>query len=341
MGVKLAPILEKEIVSLKTLSGRSFAVDANNLLYQFLALIRGVDGSPLTDRHGNITSHLIGLAFRTTRLVSDYSMRLFFVFDGKPHPLKQRALEERRRVKAEASKAWREALAAGDLAKAYSKAVMTSRLSRDLIVEAKKLLSILGFPWMDAPGEAEAQTAHICRRGDVWAANSRDYDSILFAAPRLVRYITVSGAEFLPSKGIFRPLKPEFIDLEVLLKKLGITHPQLIDLAIILGTDFNAGVKGIGPKTALKLIRQYGAIENLPDDIRSRVSIQYPVVRQIFSKPDVTDEYELRYGNTDEEALLQYLCREKGFAEKRVQTLIRRMRRIDLKSKQTGLTKWT
>jgi len=146
---------------------------------------------------------------------------------------------------------WQEALKEGDYAKAFSKAVMTGVLTSEMIDDAKTLLKLLGIPWVQAPAEAEAQAAYMAKRGDVWASSSRDYDSLLFGTPRLVRYLTITGREFLPSKGISRPLKPELIVLEEFLSEIGLTREQLIDLAILIGTDFNDGIKGIGPKTAL------------------------------------------------------------------------------------------
>jgi flap endonuclease-1 len=203
---------------------------------------------------------------------------------------------------------------------------MTGRLTRDALDDAKRLLGLLGIPWVQAPGEGEAQAAHMAGRGDVWAANSRDYDSLLFGAPRLVRYLTISGEEWLPSKGRARKLEPELIELDAMLGKLGITREQLIDLSILVGTDFNRGVKGIGPKTALKLIKRHGSIEALPGDTLENVAPHYREVRDIYLKPDVTTEYDVAPGKLDEAGLRSFLCGERGFSAERVDTLIERMR---------------
>ena len=130
-------------------------------------------------------------------------------------------------------------------------------------------------------------------RGDVWAAASKDYDSLLFGTPRLLRFMTISGKEFLPSKGTFRPLEPEVIDTAALLEHYGITRDQLIDLAILVGTDFNDGIKGIGPKKALKLVQTHGRIESMPEEIRAQVPA-FADVRAIYQSPEVTSTYELR-----------------------------------------------
>ncbi len=341
MGVNLTPIIVKKIVNLDSLRGKSLAVDANNVLYQFLSLIRKPDGTPLTDSRGNVTSHLVGLMFRSTRLIHEYGIKLIFVFDGKPPQLKDREIEKRREARMKALSDWEEALKVGDYAAAWSKAVMTSRLTKPLIEDAKKLLELLGIPYFEALSEGEAQTAYMAMKGDVWASNSRDYDSILFGTPRLVRYVTISGKEFLPSKGTARPLKPEIISLKELLSNHGITREQLVDLAILIGTDFNEGVKGVGPKTALKLIREHGKLENLPENLKLKLPAQYEEIRKIFLKPKVSDDYSVEWGNLRENELYEFLCREKGFSKKRVETVIQRMKKFYSNRAQTGLGKWT
>jgi flap endonuclease-1 len=341
LGVNLTPIMIKKILRLRNLRGRSFAVDANNELYQFLALIRMTDGTPLQDSDGNITSHLAGLMFRSTRLICDYNIRLVFVFDGHPPELKQREIVKRRKLREKATKEWKDALKTGDRNKVFSKAVMTSRLTRPMTEDAKRLLELLGIPFVQAPSEAEAQSAFMAFEGDVWAASSRDYDSLLFGASRLVRYLTISGKEFLPSKGIARPLKPELINLSNFLSHHGIIREQLIDIAILMGTDFNKGVKGVGPKTAVNLLKKYGKIENMPSDIRSKIESQnFEQVRKIFLNPPVTSNYTLDYESLHEDGLMDFLCGQRDFSRQRVETVIQRMKKFYTSMKQTELEKW-
>ncbi|MFQ6065477.1 MAG: flap endonuclease-1 [Candidatus Bathyarchaeia archaeon] len=340
MGVNLTPIIVKKTIRLEDLRGKSLAVDANNMLYQFLSLIRTRDGTPLKDSSGRITSHLAGLMFRSTRLIHDYSIDLVFVFDGKPPKLKEQEIVKRRKLREKAREEWERAVSTGDYARAWSKAVMTSRLTKPMVDDAKQLLELLGMPFVQAPSEAEAQAAHMARKGDVWASSSRDYDSLLFGAPRLLRYLTISGREFLPSKGVSRPLKPELIDLKRLLSRHKLTREQLVDLAILVGTDFNDGVKGIGPKGALKLLSKHGRIEELPSDIRSQVSDHYERVRSVFLEPDVISDYDLKYSGLREEELYRFLCEERDFSERRVETVVERMRHFYSARKQTGLERW-
>src|SRR5919197_3662214 len=230
MGVLLTPIITKETLELDDLRGATLAIDAHGELYQFLALIRLRDGTPLRDSKGRITSHLAGLFYRTTRLIADYRLEPIFVFDGTPPALKAAEIQRRRTTRERYEREHADAVRAGDLARAYSKATMTSRLSREMIGEARELLRLLGIPAIQAPSEAEAQAAHMTRGARVWAAASKDYDALLFGAPRLLRFLTISGREFLPSQGTFRPIVPELIELDRLLGAWGINREQLIDL---------------------------------------------------------------------------------------------------------------
>jgi flap endonuclease-1 len=339
LGFDLSPIVVRHQIALDDLKGRSLAVDANNTLYQFLALIRMRDGRPFTDAHGNVTSHLLGLLMRTTRLMGDYRIRPMFIFDGKPPPLKSRTLHERREYREKAHKEWEEAVKRQDYGTAWSKAVRMNSLNQAMQDDAKTMLRLLGIPHIQAPEEGEAQAAHIANRGHVWAANSRDYDSVLFGAPRLVRYVTISGQEFLPRTGTSRPLIPELIELRELLNALGVTREQLVDLAILVGTDFNSGIRGVGPKTGLKLIKKYGSLEQLPTEYRDKLPSEFPDVRSVFLKPKVTDEYDTAFYGVNEDGLRRFLCNERGFSIDRVDLAIKRMNAFYQAEKST-LTGW-
>ena len=339
MGFNLSPIVVKRQLTLDDLRGRTLAVDANNMLYQFLALIRMRDGRPFTDSKGYITSHLVGLLLRTTRLMADYSIRLIFVFDGKPPELKRGTLDERRGYREKARREWESAVSRGDYSTAWSKAVAMSSLTATMTDDAKRVLALLGVPHIQAPQEGEAQAAVMAIRGDVWAANSRDYDSVLFGAPRLVRYMTISGQEFLPSKGTSRALIPELIDLRDFLLSLQITREQLVDLAILVGTDFNSGVKGVGPKTALRLIRTHGRLEELPENYRNHLPTNIDELRQIFLKPRVTERYDLEFRGLDEKGLRHFLCEERNFSEERVDLAVRRMKEF-YAQERSSLKSW-
>ncbi|NIP66647.1 flap endonuclease-1 [Candidatus Bathyarchaeota archaeon] len=313
MGVDLAPLIVRETIELQRIEKERIAVDANNILHQFLSSIRTTEGSPLRDLEGNITSHLIGLLFRSTALIHDHRTHLIFVFDGSPPELKKGEMRRRRKRREKATREWKEALEKGDYATAKTIAVRSGRLTSPMLQDAKKLLDLLGIPYVQAPGEAEAQSAHLARKGDVWATNSRDYDSLLFGTPCLLRYLTASR-------------KPELITLHRLLSDHEISREQLVDIAILMGTDYNEGITGVGPKTALKLIKKHGSIEGLPKDKGSKLTEDFEEVRKLFLKPEITTEYALKYGELEEEGVYKFLCYERELSRDRVETAVERMK---------------
>ncbi len=325
LGVLLTPILKREQTSFKALYGKSFAVDASIELHQFLALIRKPDGSLFTDPRGRVTSHLIGLLTRTSRLVTDYKLHPIFVFDGRPNPLKKATIEARRRVQQKAQTEYAQAIAAKDYSRAWSKVVMTGRVTGDVLADAKRLLSLMGIPWLEALEDGEAQASFMAAKGDVWAVGSKDYDCLLFGAPILARYLTLTGREYLPSKKTSRPLIPELVKLADNLEALGISREQLVDLALLVGTDFNEGVMGIGPKKGLALVRKYGAAEKFPEEIRSGLPSDLDRVRSIFLHPRVFENYSLKRGRPDPDGVIEFLCEERAFARVRVQKVVDRL----------------
>ncbi|AKG39163.1 hypothetical protein MA03_07845 [Infirmifilum uzonense] len=336
MGTYLTPIITRTRIGLRGLAGKVLAVDALNSIYQFLALIRGPRGEPLRRSDGKITSHLVGLAFRYSRLAIDYSCRFIFVFDGPPHPLKRRELEKRREMRKKAEEEFYRLISLGEYEKAFSKAVVAVTVDDWIIESSKRLIALMGWPVIEAPHDAEAQAAHIVSRGDAWAVATLDWDALLYNAPRLVRYVTITGTEWLPSKQRARRLEPELVEMSVVLEKLGISRRQLVEVAILVGTDYNEGVRGVGPKKALKLIRTYGSIERLPESIKKSIP-GYEDVLNIFMKPIVYETYRLEFREPDYEGLEHFLVDENEFSEDRVKTLLERLRRAWGKQLQAHL----
>ncbi|TLZ51633.1 MAG: flap endonuclease-1 [Methanobacteriota archaeon] len=328
MGVNFTPIAVKETISLDRLAGRTLAVDASIELYQFLSIMRLPDGSPLSDGKGRVTSHLNGILFRSTRLISEHKARLLYVFDGRPPALKWREIEKRREAKAKAEREYAEAVARGDREAAWSKVVMTTRVTREMKEDAQRLLELLGIPWVQAPSEGEAQASWFAKEGKAWAVSSKDYDSLLFGAPRLARFVGIKGREFLPSRGVSRIVPPEVIDLAVMLRELGLTRRQLIEAAILVGTDFNEGVRGVGPKTAVKLLREHGSLEALPAKIRDPLPPNVDEIRGYFLEPEVDASPEIRTARLDPEGVVRFLVDERGFTSDRVRAAVERLRDV-------------
>jgi len=326
LGVDLSDVLLKRKITLDDLCGRSLAVDAYNTLYQFLAIIRQPDGTPLMDRNRRVTSHLSGILYRTANL-GEKGIRIVYVFDGEPPELKEMEIRRRRRIREEAALKYEDALRAGRFEDARKYAQATATLRELMVEDSKRLLEGLGVPWVQAPSEGEAQAAHMAARGDVWAAASQDHDSLLFGAPRMVKNLTISGRRKLPGRQAFVEVEPEVVDLREVLADLGVTREQLIDIGILIGTDYNPdGVKGIGPKTALKLVKQFGDLSavaaqtphlDLPDNVNR--------IKEFFLQPKVRSDYILSWREPNVEEVVDFLCRERDFSEDRVRKALERM----------------
>lgn len=338
MGIDISKLIEVAPLELGDLSGRTVAIDAFNTLYQFIATIRQPDGTPLKDRDGRVTSHLSGMFHRSAALL-DIGIKPAFVFDGKPPELKEKTLKARRVVKEAAEVEWKAALEAGDMKRALSKAAQTSRLDDNMIAESKSLLDAMGIPWLVAPSEGEAQMAQMAANGDVWAGASQDYDALLFGTPTLIRNLTLSKKRKVAG-GRSVDVAPELIELSDVLSSLAVSRAQLVDMAILMGTDFNDGVRGIGPKRALKLIREHGTIERVLDHGGIALSGDYDEVRRLFLEPDVTDDYELKWRPAGPEDVRKLLCDSHGFSVDRVDTVLSRICSKRPCTSQSNIDSW-
>jgi len=342
LGVDLRDLVPKTVVKLEDLGGKSIAIDGYNALYQFLAIIRQPDGTPLKDSSGRVTSHLSGLLYRTSNLV-ELGIKPIYVFDGAPPALKEVEIKRRRKVKEEALVLYERALKEGKPEEARVYAQATSHLKDYMAEDSKRLLDLLGIPWIQAPSEGEAQAAHLTRKGEADYCASQDYDSLLFGAPRFIRNITISGRRKLPSKNIYVEVVPEVVEMDQVLKECAITYEQLVDVGILIGTDFNPdGIKGLGPKTALKLIKEYGTLENaIPHVKNAEFPVEPQRIREIFLHPTVTNDYKIQWKGPDAEGVVDFICRGRDFSEDRVRKALEKMQRGIVKEKgKTTLEKW-
>lgn len=320
MGVALRDILTdyKIQVAWEGLGGIA-AIDAQNALYQFLSIIRQPDGTPLMDSKGRVTSHLSGILFRTSNFI-EKGIKPIFVFDGEPPSFKQATIESRRDIRQRARERWHEALARGDEEEAYKQARSASRIDANVIETSKTLLQLMGVPCVQAPSEAEAQAAFMVMRGDAQFVASQDYDALLFGAPVLVRNLTVSGKRKV--RGRTLTINPERMVLREVLNGLGISREQLIEIGILVGTDFNEGIHGIGAKTALKLVKQ--------NEFDAKIKTEEPEydprpVKDFFLFPPITDTYSLKWGKPDVDGIRRMLCDGYDFSVDRVNGALERL----------------
>lgn len=339
MGVNLRSIAEPKKIDLEDLRGKKIAIDAFNTLYQFLSIIRGMTGDLLRDNKGRVTSHLSGLFYRNMNLL-ETGIEMIYIFDGTPPKLKNLEIERRRAIKVQAGLMYKEALEKKDYDSAKKYASATAYLDNQMIEESKKLLDLMGIPWLQAPSEGEATAAYLNATGVVDYAASQDYDSLLFGANRLVRNVTISGKRKLPNRSIRVDVIPEAVALSDVLSENGITREQLIDIGILLGTDFNPdGFAGIGPATALKFIKKYSKIEDIPD-LKGKIDFDPNEIREIFLHPQIsTKEVSLESKSPEKDALSQFLIVDHDFSKERIGAALERLDAQKQKASQS-LERW-
>lgn len=327
MGTDLSEIVESKEISFDHLLNKKLAVDAFNVLYQFLSIIRQRDGTPLKDSEGRVTSHLSGMFYRTSNWM-EKGIKPIFVFDGEAPELKSGESAERRKRRENARKEWKKLKEEGKLKKAYTKATQSSKLNEDMIKEAKELLDSMGIPYIQAPSEGEAQAAWMNREGKVYAVGSQDYDALVFNCKRLVKNLGITGKRKVQGKDVYKKVVPELLETEKVLEDLGIKHEKLIWISILIGTDFNpGGIKGIGPKTALDLIKKYDSFDSLlgDDKVEWEHENSPEKILKFLKEPPIDKEVSFRFENPDEDKIRDFLCEKHDFSEKRVNSSLEKL----------------
>lgn len=341
MGLDLKPILTYTNIKISNLSNKIIAVDAFNTIHQFLATIRGSTGELLTNSNGEITSHLSGLFYRNINLLAE-DIRLVYVFDGVSSALKTNEIHRRHQIKALATEKYEKALLQGKLDEARKYSQGTSVLTDKMIEESKRLISLLGIPTIQAPSEGEATAARLTNSNLVDICASQDYDSILFGAKRLVRNITISGKRKAPNRNAYIEVPLEIFYLEDILHQTKLTTEQLVDVGILIGTDYNfGGIPGIGPKTALKLIQKYSKLENIEQLQEALSNIPYKEIRELFLKPKVTNvtNDDIKFNSINYNKIVEFLCNEKNFSTDRVNSALLKVQNSNM-NKNQSLEKW-
>ena len=339
MGVDIKTLLVREKTNLESFSSKIIAIDAYNAIYQFLAIIRGPDGLHLTDSKGRVTSHLTGLLYRNVNFLS-MGIKPVYVFDGKPPSLKTAEIERRKLGKKEATIKYEKAKASGDLESARKYAQQTTSMQDTMVEDSKHFLDLFGIPYVQAKADGEATAAYMNKTGMADAVASQDFDSILFGAVKLIRNFTNSGRRKPPNRNTYIDIEPEIISYQKSLDALGITGEQIIDIGILIGTDFNPdGFERIGPKTALKMIKEYGKLEDIPKIQEELEQVDYKQIRKIFLQEDTPNVGKIEFKDTDYSGIVDYLSNERDFSEERVKASLNRLKKSIEKRSHT-LDQW-
>ncbi len=328
MGLQIADIVPRKAIEFSELKGKVIAVDASNVIYQFLSSIRQADGTPLMDSKGKITSHLSGLFYRNINLMQE-GLKLVYVFDGKMPGLKYGTNIKRIEAKEEAKEKYEKAKDEEDIEAMGKYAKQNIRLTKEIKEESIELLEALGIPCLQAPSEAEAQASFLAKKGKAYAVGSQDYDSLLFQTPRLIQNLTLSRKRKTVSGWVY--ISPEMIELEKVLNSLQINHEQLICLGILSGTDYNpGGVFRIGQKKALDIVRKYKypvkifqSVEEQLKAMPEEKQFDWQEIFELFKKPDVKD-FEIKFPKINPEKVRKILV-NRNFSEERINNSLERL----------------
>lgn len=323
MGCNLKDLASPNPIQLADLSGERIAVDAFLTAYQFITSLRargeGKDGTYLRDSHGRPVSHLMGFLDRSAAMI-EAGIDPVFVFDGRPHELKFETLAVRKERRVNAVEKWEAAIEAEDWKAADKLGAQVVSYTPDMVQETQQMLDHLGVAWIEAPMEAEGAASVWCRQGQVAGVASQDWDVLLYGSPVMIRNLTSHG-----TKKFGRMISAERIVLTELLEEHEITQAQLVDLGIMVGTDFHPGIRGIGPKTGLKLIKEHGTIEAVCEAKEKDVPERLEEIRELFMNHPISGQLPPS-GMVDEGALRKFLIDERDFSERRVERALDRMK---------------
>ena len=317
MGCNLRDLAQAHPIEIGDLSGERVAIDVFLNAYQFITSLTAQDGKPLS-YNGKPVAHLMGFLDRATVMIES-GIDPVFVFDGRPHELKMNTLAGRKSRKIDAVAKWEAAVESGDLSAAKKLGPQTAEYTREMVAETKELFDALGVTWVEAPMEAEGAAAVRNRNGEVAAVASQDWDTLLYGAPVMIRNLTSHG-----TRKFGRVLQAEKIILSEMLDQHELTYPQLVDLGIMIGTDFHPGIKGIGPKTGLKLIRKFGTMEAVAEFKEFEMPENIAVIREIFLNHPIHPEPLCESSKAVEESLRAFGL-SKGFSERRIDRAVTRL----------------
>merc|ERR1711972_1146625 len=286
----------------------------------------------LTNEAGEVTSHIIGMLTRTIRLMEN-GIKPVYVFDGKPPELKLLELAERRKKREEAKENLAQAVEAGDSEQVLKNTKGTVRVTKEQNEQTKQLLRFMGIPVVDAPSEAEATCAALCRDGRVYAAATEDADCLTFGTKLLIRNLMAAESQ---KKQILE------VSLERALEQLNVSMTQFIDFCILSGCDYCDTLKGVGPHTAIKLLIQHGSLEKVLEELgpeKVPANFRYQAAREFFKECEAVDTktVQIEFKDPDPEGLTKFLVDECSFSKERVEKYIERLAKSKSKAKQRPL----
>jgi len=341
MGLQIGDIINKKQIEFSNLKGNTIAVDAFNAIYQFLTTIRQADGTPLKNGKGDITSHISGLFYRNMSLILE-GVKLIYVFDGEAPELKKKTWEKRKKVRDVMKEKYEKAVDEEDVEAMGKYSRSETRLDDEKIKQSKELLEAMGVAIVQAPGEGEAQASYLALNDEIYAVASQDYDCLMFKAPLLIQNLSMSRRRKTFSG--YREVFPQIIELDSVLKELEINQEQLICLGILSGTDYNpGGVKGLGPKKSLKLVKEAGSCEKVFDMLdndekysRYKVDFDWKEIYDEIDSPNVDKNVEIEFPKINREKIKKILMSYE-FSESRIDSQLEKLDQLKRAREQKTL----
>ncbi|MGC9309677.1 MAG: flap endonuclease-1 [Candidatus Nanoarchaeia archaeon] len=340
MGVQISDIVPRKEININDLKGKIIAVDALNTLYQFLTTIRQPDGTPLMDSSNKITSHLSGLFYRNLNLLQA-GIKLVYVFDGKPPELKAEEIKKREANKEKARKQFETAKEREDTEAMRKYSQQFVKISQAMIDESKELLEAMGIPCIQAKGEGEEEPAWLVSASKAYAVASQDYDALLYGAPMLVRNLTLARKRKTPTG--YKEINQELVEFQAVLNHLQINKDQLICLGILVGTDFNpGGVKGIGQKRALEIVRKYKypyeIFKYVEKSEKYELDFDWQTIFEEFHNQQARNE-DIEFKKINKQKIKDILLKRE-FSESRIDSGLEKLEKIEEDKKQVGLSEF-
>jgi flap endonuclease-1 len=303
MGIKnFTNVIKKyspdSIINIKItdLSNKKLAIDANLMIYKSIYAIRKHIGKDITNsingKEIKIT-HIYTMFFKLFGF-RKYNITPIFVFDGRPHTLKFDTLQVRKDTKQIIKEKYDQAIDKIEQKKYY---FMAEGITNKQIDECKKLIQLFGYSYLNSPEEADSQCAQLLKEKIVDGIVTDDSDILLFGGNNIIKNFTITTKN-----------KMQIINLKTILKDFKFTQKQLIELGILLGSDYSKTVKGIGAITAYKLLQKYGSIKNIIKNGLIDKDYNYENVVEYFEKPKVLkNNQQLKAQNINIEMLKRYL----------------------------------
>lgn len=258
-------IVEKNINDFK---GKKIAIDISILLYQIIIYVRNT-GSDLTNKKGELTSHILGLFNKTIKLLSKGIIPVY-VFDGKPPQLKKKVLDIRKNIKQKAIEKMKTTTNKKDIIKYFKRSVTITKKQLD---DCRQLLNLMGVQYIDAPEEADSQCAWLAKNGFVDAVFTEDMDILTFGSPYIIKNLTSINK------------KPIEISLQKIKNKFEWTQDEFIDFCILLGCDYCDNLLNYNCFEIFKIFQKNKSIDLFLKNTNK--SIDYINSKQYFKEPNV------------------------------------------------------